>query len=353
MNLATNHNDSADEKHAVFLSGNGPLVDVLREALARDKVIQDGNILITNARRETSSIIQNIHHFRDEALKDTQRPPIEKVVIFDEAQRAWSERKASQFMRQKRDQADFNQSEPEFLISVMDRHNDWCVIIALIGGGQEINDGEAGLNGWFDALSKRFSNWEIYYSEKLNQNEYAGNDVDITLLKDTKSTSEACLHLTTSMRSFRAEKLSHFVHYLVHNQPDKAREIYQEIAEKYPIVITRDLQKAKAWIKSKVRGLESSGLLASSGAKRLKAEGIFVNDEIDAPKWFLNSNEDVRSCHFLEDAGTEFLVQGLELDWCLVAWDADYRYHKEKFEHWNFKGSKWQRVGSSDHKKYL
>lgn len=353
LDIATKHNSPKDEEHAVFLSGNGPLVDVLREALARDSVLNNRTTKIAEARRETSSFIQNIHHFRDDALADKERPPVEKVVIFDEAQRAWNEKKASQFMSQKRDQVDFNQSEPEFLISVMDRHQDWCVIIALIGGGQEINDGEVGLNGWFRALTKGFPNWNIYYSEKLNQAEYVGNDADVNLLNSVKSNAEPDLHLSTSMRAFRAEKLSHFVHYLIHNQPQKAQETYQKIADKYPIFITRDLKMAKNWVKSKARGLESIGLLASSGAKRLKAEGIHVSNDIQAAEWFLNSYSDVRSCHFLEDAGTEFLVQGLELDWCLVAWDADYRYHAIGFEHWSFKGTKWQNIRNEFQKKYL
>lgn len=353
LDIATKHNNPEDAEHAVFLSGNGPLVEVLREALARDSALNNKAKKIGEARRETSSFIQNIHHFRDDALADKERPPIEKVVIFDEAQRAWNEKKASQFMSQKRDQAGFNQSEPEFLISIMDRHKDWCVIIALIGGGQEINDGEAGLNGWFSALSKSFSDWKIYYSEKLNQIEYAGNDADIGLLSFTQSQSEPDLHLSTSMRAFRAEKLSHFVHYLIHNQPQKANETYKLIANKYPIFITRDLQRAKKWLKSRARGLESIGMLASSGAKRLKAEGINVSNDIQASEWFLNPYHDVRSCHFLEDAGTEFLVQGLELDWCLVAWDADYRYLENRFEHWSFKGTKWQNLKDEFQKRYL
>ena len=201
LNIATLHNNAHDEEHAVFLSGNGPLVDVLREALARDSKATNSEKSITDARRETSSFIQNIHHFRDGS-----RAPIEKVVIFDEAQRAWDVNKTSKFMQQKRNQEGFNQSEPEFLIGVMDRHDEWCVVIALIGGGQEINDGEAGLNGWFSALEKQYKDWHIYYSEKLKQKEYAGENVELNLLKNTKSSSENSLHLATSMRSFRAEK---------------------------------------------------------------------------------------------------------------------------------------------------
>lgn len=353
LNIATMHNNAQDEEHAVFLSGNGPLVDVLREALAKDSEARNPNISITNARRETSSFIQNIHHFRDEYLRDSERAPIEKVVIFDEAQRAWNVEKTSKFMQQKRNQSGFYQSEPEFLISVMDRHDEWCVVIALIGGGQEINDGEAGLNGWFLALEKNYADWHIYYSEKLKQKEYSGENVALNLLKNTQSYSEPSLHLATSMRSFRADRLSHFVHYLIHNQRAQALSIYQKISEHYPIFLTRDLSKAKTWVKTQKRGLESCGLIASAGAKRLKAEGVFVNNEIDAIHWFLNSQDDVRSCHFLEDAGTEFLVQGLELDWSLIAWDADYRYKNNAFEHWCFKGSKWMHVHNESQQRYL
>ena len=359
LQVATTHNNPKDEEYAVFLSGNGPLVDVLREALARDRNESqkisntDKQRSISDARRETASFIQNIHHFRDEALKDKTLAPIERVVIFDEAQRAWNQKKASDFMQKKRNQGEFNQSEPEFLISVMDRHKDWCVIIALIGGGQEINNGEAGLNGWFDALNKDFENWTIYYSEKLQQKEYAGSDVDIKLLEKTHSYSEHCLHLSTSMRSFRAERLSQFVHYLIHNQPHNARTEYQHIEDKYPLFLTRDLSKAKKWIRNRIKGLESSGLIASSSAKRLKAEGVFVDNEIAAENWFLNDSEDVRSSNFLEDAATEFLIQGLELDWCIVGWDADYRYTGEIFEHWSFKGARWMRIKQEEKKRYL
>ncbi len=353
LQIATTHNNPQDEEYAVFLSGNGPLVDVLREALARDRIKQNEILTIGTARRETASFIQNIHHFRDEALKNKQKASIEKVVIFDEAQRAWNQRKASDFMQRKRNQLDFSQSEPEFLISVMDRHKDWCVIVALIGGGQEINDGEAGLNGWFSALVEKFPNWNVYYSAKLKQKEYAGNDIQIDLLKNSQAKSEPCLHLTTSMRYFRAEKLSHLIHYIIHNQCAEAKILSTQIIDNFPVFVTRNLGNAKKWIKSKVKGLETSGLIASSGAKRLKADGIFINNKIEVEDWFLNDCEDVRSCHFLEDTATEFDIQGLELDWCLVAWDADYRYCNHKFEHWKFKGSKWERRKKEDQQRYL
>lgn len=351
LNIATTHANVKDELHAVFLSGNGPLVDVLREALARDKV-KRGGCTIGDARRETATFIQNIHHFRDDALNKNDPPP-EKVVIFDEAQRAWNEQKTSDFMQRKRGQTNFGQSEPEFLIKVMDRHPEWCVIIALIGGGQEINNGEAGLNGWLLALNKSFSSWHIFYSEKLNQAEYAGNNIDVKLLNRPNFQSDDCLHLSTSMRSFRAERLAHFIHHLIHNDPEKAINECKQIMDRYSILITRDLTKAKAWIKKQIKGNDSSGLLASSGAKRLKATGIFVENKISPNNWFLNDFEDIRSCHFLEDSATEFVVQGLELDWCLIAWDADYRHNGNSFEHWLFKGSQWTKIKQEDNKRYL
>ncbi len=141
LNIATQHSKKEDEEYSVFLSGNGPLVAVLQEALARD-LSSDPLSTCTKqeARQTTQAFIQNIHRFRDESLQNTM-PPAEHVAIFDEAQRAWDLVQTANFMQRKRGIQDFKQSEPEFLMSVMDRHQDWAVIIALIGGGQEINTG--------------------------------------------------------------------------------------------------------------------------------------------------------------------------------------------------------------------
>ncbi len=357
LNVANGHFNKHGEEQAVFLSGNGPLVQVLREALARDR--QDKSKLtatalnISEARRETEAFIQNIHHFRDEMLIDSSNPPHNHVVIFDEAQRAWNKEKTVKFMRQKRGVESFDQSEAEFLISVMDRHHDWTVIIALIGGGQEIHDGEAGLSGWFKALSASFPDWQIYYSPQLLQAEYVG-DNQALLEVDHKNLSELpSLHLSSSMRSFRAERVSHFVHYIIHNQPNKAHHLSPQIQSVYPIFITRNLEVAKNWIRTKCRGEQSAGIVASSNAKRLKADGVFVDNQIDPANWFLAQRQDVRSSHFLEDVGTEFLVQGLELDWTLVCWDADLRYQNGHFEYWRFRGNNWQRRLKKADQNYL
>lgn len=349
LNIATNTGIDKEEQ-AVFLSGNGPLVEVLTEALARDSVKRNAHKNKASALRAASASIQNIHKFRDEYIKD-KSAPVEHVVIFDEAQRAWDQENTSKFMMTKRGQKDFAQSEPEFLVSVMDRHQDWCVIIALIGGGQEINTGEAGLQGWADALAKHFAHWDVFYSDKLTQIEYAGRDVDFGQVANSQAV--ASLHLAISMRSFRAEKLSHMVHHIIHNNPQVAAEIYQTFKDKFPIVVTRDLQAAKIWIRQHTRANETKGLIASSGAVRLKPEGIFVKNRLSAAGWFLNDQDDVRSCHYLEDVATEFDIQGLELDWCLVAWDADFRYVNGQFEHWKFTGATWKRRQHEEQQRYL
>jgi DUF2075 family protein len=284
-------------------------------------------------------------------LKNIENPPAEKVVIFDEAQRAWDLENTSKFMVLKRGQKSFNQSEPEFLISVMDRHIDWCVIVALVGGGQEINTGEAGLQGWIDALSTNYPDWDVHYSDKLSQLEYAGREINFKNVKcDTPRPS---LHLATSMRSFRAEKLSHMIHHVIHNQADLAKTHCLAFKDRFPIKITRNLEDAKNWIQQQSRGNQTKGVIASSGAIRLKPEGIYVKNRLSAPDWFLNDQDDVRSCHYLEDVATEFDIQGLELDWCLVGWDADYRYVNGRFEHWKFTGTTWKQRQQDVQQRFL
>jgi len=284
LNIATRRSDEHRDEHAVFLSGNGPLVDVLREALARDKAQREG-VSKKTAEREVRSFIQNIHHFRDHyvANKDV---PVEKVVVFDEAQRAWTREQAANFMQRKRGQADFNMSEPEFLISVMDRHLDWCTIVCLVGGGQEINTGEAGISEWISALETRFPSWDVYISPRIALPEY-GSPSDLeNFLKTPRVHSDEYLHLAVSMRSFRAEALSAFVGHILENEPEAAKAAYKSIEALYPIYLTRDLTAARAWLRSKARGTERYGLVASSGAQRLRPEGIHIKADIQPPNWF-------------------------------------------------------------------
>jgi hypothetical protein len=244
---------SPDYENAVFLSGNGPLVEVLREALTRDEVRRTPGLTKDTARRRARSFIQNIHHFRDEALAHSG-PPNERVVIFDEAQRAWDRAHTEKFMVGKRGQVSFDLSEPEFLIQIMDRHIGWCVIVALVGGGQEINSGEIGLVGWHDAIRDRYPDWDIYYSDRLNNEQYAGQIFDPTDLPNEVRTADPRLHLATSMRSFRAESLSSMVHSLINGDAASAKDTHQKFAERFPIRITRDITLAKQWVRGQARG---------------------------------------------------------------------------------------------------
>lgn len=351
LNIATSYTQKHGDDHAVFLSGNGPLVDVLREALARDEAERNG-FSKKDSMRKVSAFIQNIHHFRDDALRDSQAP-INKVVVFDEAQRAWDREQTSKFMQQKRGLSEFGSSEPEFLISVMDRHDDWAVIICLIGGGQEINTGEAGLAEWLNALAKRFTHWDVFVSDRLDDKDYIWNETASSAFYSLSIGRREALHLSVSMRSFRAESLSEFASYVVEGKVEQARQAYGEIAERYPIVITRDLNKARNWLRQKARGSERYGLLASAGANRLRPEGVFIKAKVDAPTWFLNDKSDVRSSYYMEEVATEFDVQGLELDWAGVCWDADFRYDHLAWNHYSFRGTNWQRTNSIQRQLYL
>ena len=351
LNIANErHNFDADE-HAVFLSGNGPLVDILQAALAKDRSSRTG-ITIAEAKKETKSFIQIIHRFRDEALT-TNNPPAEKVAIFDEAQRAWNEESLTDFMKRKKGVDAFNQSEPEFLIRIMDRHQDWAVIVCLVGGGQEIYNGEAGIIDWFRALQKKFRNWHIYLSDKITDSEYVGNSSIEELLTGCSYSLRPALHLGVSLRSFRSEKLAEFVKLLLDNEPSAAAAVYSELSIHYPIILTRDLDKAKEWIRKKARGTERYGLLASSEGKRLRGIGIWVPSVINHVGWFLNEKDNVDSSYFLEVAASEFKVQGLEIDYSILAWDADLRRSGKGFDYFKFRGTRWNHVNNMQQQKYL
>lgn len=351
LNIANErHNFDADE-HAVFLSGNGPLVDILQAALAKDRSNRTG-ITIAEAKKETKAFIQIIHRFRDEALT-TNNPPAEKVAIFDEAQRAWNEESLTDFMKRKKGVDAFNQSEPEFLIRIMDRHQDWAVIVCLVGGGQEIYNGEAGIIDWFRALQNKFRNWHIYLSDKMTDSEYVGNSSIEEFLTGCSYSLRPALHLGVSLRSFRSEKLAEFVKLLLDNEPSAAAAVYSELSIHYPIILTRDLDKAKEWIRKKARGTERYGLLASSEGKRLRGIGIWVPSVINHVRWFLNEKDNVDSSYFLEVAASEFKVQGLEIDYSILAWDADLRRSGEGFDYFKFRGTRWNHVNNMQQQKYL
>ncbi len=356
LDVAAQHMDAASSLHSVFLSGNGPLVAILTEALAQDRVQRarrEGGILTKGAaRRQVETFIQNVHHFRDDCLLDPGPPP-EHVAIFDEAQRAWNREQTVAFMARKKGHPDFQMSEPEYLLSCMDRHSDWAVVLCLVGGGQEINTGEAGISEWIEALQSRYPNWEIHLSPRLHDSEYGSGAALRALSGRERVHLNDSLHLDVSMRSFRAERVSDWVKFVLDLEEDKARGTLHELLPRYPIVLTRDLDAAKAWVKKRARGNERFGMIVSSQAQRLKPYAIDIRVPIDPVHWFLGPKEDVRSSYYLEDAATEFQVQGLELDWACVVWDADFRKSGSVWDHWSFVGSRWQRVRKPDRQAYL
>ena len=373
-----------DRNLAVYLSGNGPLVKVLTAALAKDKQKRErdkGNRCnISDAKREVSQFIQIIHRYRSNMLAKIKLPitngkleidetksiahhtaghgEVEHVAIFDEAQRSWDLDHLAGWLARGGSRGgmkkvpDFPMSEAEFLIWSLDLRKDWAVIVCLVGGGQEINTGEAGIGEWIRAVNDTFPDWKVYISKHLTDKEYAEGNVSELISHNKNAQQVEQLHLSVSMRSFRAEKLSTFVHHLLDREVEAARLIYDEIRERYPIVLTRDIEKAKQWLEDHARGSERYGLVVSSQAFRLKPLAIDVRLQPDVEHWFLADKTDVRSSLFLEDVATEFDIQGLELDWTCLVWDGDFRYTPNGWDHNAFKGSKWNKIRQREAKSY-
>ena len=369
-----------DEK-AVYLSGNFPLVEVLQEALARDyvrrdkiKAKQEKRKACTKeeAKSKVKAFIQMIHHYRDLYLEgttiengrivpmpdyfqshsDKAYVPSEHVAIFDEAQRAWTQEELGRFMREKKGIKDFPYSEPEYLISCMDRQPDWGVVVCLVGNGQSINKGEAGLKEWIESIYRSYKDWDVYISEYLMRSGDVTKEQMDLVRSQIKSREE--LHLKMSMRSFRSEKVSIFVNQLLALQKEDAASTLREL-DNYPIVMTRSLETAKQWLRDHNRGSERMGLLASSKAERLKAISINVRYQPDFVHWFLEDDRDIRSSNALEDTLTEFKVQGLEIDWACVAWDADLRLSQDgkSWQHFQLRsGTKWQNINKPFNREY-
>ncbi len=377
-----------EEEQAVYLSGNGPLVAVLTEALAQDnfkKCKANGEKKkITDSRREVSKSIQIIHRYRDNMLAKIKNPvengvleidpakavkmaksgfgEVEHVAIFDEAQRSWTHKRLADYLKRggtygnKLKVPNFPLSEAAFLIWSLDQREDWATIVCLVGGGQEINTGEAGISEWIKALNEQFPHWNVYISPKLTDAEYAEGKVNELLKDNSNVTYSEDLHLGVSLRSFRAEKLSAFVHALL-SFDESASQLYNEIKEKYPIVLTRDMAKARKWLHDKVRGTERTGVLVTKESARFKplAVHILPSGDENAVHWFLDDKSDVRSSNYLEDAATEIQVQGLELDYTCLLWDADMRYENSDWHFYRFNGqTKWvEQVGNTESKQEL
>lgn len=377
-----------EDEGAVYLSGNGPLVAVLTEALAKDNYQKcrerKENKKLSDSRREVGKFIQMIHRYRDNMLAKIKNPvengvleidpekavklakagygEVEHVAIFDEAQRSWTHKRLADYLKRggtygnKLKVPNFPMSEAAFLIWSLDQREDWATIICLVGGGQEINTGEAGISEWIDALNEKFPHWKVYISPKLTEPEYAEGRVNALLAENKSVTYSESLHLGVSLRSYRAEKLSAFVHALLAIEPNAA-ELYQEIKDRYPIVLTRDMKKAREWLHSKVRGTERTGILVTKESARFKPLAIHVlpSGDENAVHWFLEDKTDTRSSNYLEDAATEIQVQGLELDYTCLLWDADMRYDAGKWRFYRFNGqTKWvEQIPSSESKQEL
>ena len=376
------------DEGAVYLSGNGPLVAVLTEALAQDnytKCHERGEKKkLSDSRREVKKSIQMIHRYRDNMLAKIKNPvengileidpqkaikqelsgfgEVEHVAIFDEAQRSWTHKRLADYLKRggtygnKLKVPNFPLSEAAFLIWSLDQREDWATIICLVGGGQEINTGEAGISEWIKALNNQFKHWKVYISPKLTDAEYAEGKVNELLKSNNNVTYSESLHLGVSLRSFRAEKLSAFVHSLLNFKED-ASEIYAEIKDNYPIVLTRDMNKAKKWLHEKVRGTERTGVLVTKESARYKPLAIHILESGDenAVHWFLEDKTDTRSSNYLEDAATEIQVQGLELDYTCLLWDADMRCENNSWHFYRFdKKSKWvEKTGKTENEKEL
>ncbi|MCF0187171.1 MAG: DUF2075 domain-containing protein, partial [Bacteroidaceae bacterium] len=387
-----------DRSLAVYLSGNGPLVKVLREALARDAVDQakakdpKTKYSKTEAHKAVDSFIMDVYHHRDYVMQMVKRPiekdqPLEvnskisedngatwlheHVDIFDEAQRSWTYDQLSSWLSRKKGISNFPMSEPEFLTWGLDKRKDWAVIICLVGGGQEINTGEAGISTWLRAINEKFPEWHVYYPVNLTDKEYADGKVgeQLSRLKEENKHPQTNLHLKASMRSFRAENLSRFVKDLLDTNTEEAKKQFEALKKDFPIVLTRDLDKAKEWLRKKARGSERYGLLVSSQAYRLRPLSIDVRCKPDTVHWFLDDITDIRSSLFLEDVATEFDVQGLELDWTGIVWDGDMIYDpnhhalspkdrkkpeliQDAWTHRSFTGGKWQNIASDYRRMY-
>lgn len=368
LNVAIEQSKRCQEDMAVYLSGNGPLVKVLTAALAKDKAARE-NCKRSDAKREVNRFIQEIYNYREQMLGKVKLPisdgkleidenlslaekrsghaEIEHIAIFDEAQRSWNHKKLSDWLARggsfgnKKKVPNFPVSEAEFLIWSLNLRRDWAVIICLVGGGQEIHTGEAGIGEWLRAINEAFPDWHIYVSDRLQDKEYAEGNVCKLLAANPHVAYEPSLHLSASMRSFRTEKLSLFVHKLLDLDADAARILHREIKNSYPIVLTRDPQKAKQWLKTQARGSERYGMIASSRAERLRPLAVDVKRKIDVEHWFLEDKKDLQSSFFLEDVATEFDIQGLELDWTCVAWDGDFRFSNGTWNYYKFSRNRW------------
>jgi hypothetical protein len=349
LSLAHSSENKTDSIH--FMSGNGPLVQVLQHLFTQESM--RSGAYAPQARAEARTLIENVHVFARYHTEDNPGPPSNHAIIFDEAQRAWN--RAQNLKKFKR-----NYSEPEMLLRIMERHDDWAMVVALVGGGQEINDGEAGLEEWGRALAGASKNWLIYASPEVLEGgaSTAGHRLfDQSIVQKQVNTNSA-LHLRTSNRSLRADQLATWVNLLLEGDAESAAAL--RIAERFPIFLSRSLEETRKKLRQQGIGVERCGMVGSSGAARLRAEGLEPSSSFHAEypweHWYLAEETDVRSSYRCEVFATEFEIQGLELDWIGLCWGGDFVW--DESEGWQLralrhgKQSKWSAIKSEEKRTY-
>jgi Uncharacterized conserved protein (DUF2075) len=323
LSLAHSHENQKNAIH--FMSGNGPLVKVLQHLFTQESKRIGANAI--NARIEAKTLLENVHVFARNYMDGDKKEPSNHAIIFDEAQRAWN-----RAQNKKKFNRDY--SEPEMLLGIMERHQDWAAVIALVGGGQEINDGEAGLEEWGRALAERSTPWTIYASPEVLAGgpSTAGHRLFGGLSSPPRIQTNETLHLRTSNRSLRAENLASWVNYVLDGDADSAAGL--RIAEKFPIFLSRDLNETRAKLREQALGPIRYGLVGSSGASRLRAIGLEPSSTFHADypweHWYLAPEEDLRSSYRCEVFATEFEIQGLELDWIGLCWGGDCIWERSR-----------------------
>lgn len=346
-----------------FLSGNDSLVSVMQASI-RDTLKVLHPDIKSGDKNSPANTIQRAYLFRksivseDNTCLQLDKPANatkEKVIVFDEAQRAWNQKQLTAWMGKNAHglSQTFSIDEPSFFLTTMERQPDWAVIVCLVGLGQDIADGELGIGLWLSSVMEKHPTWNLYYSDAMTKQNADPVTCRNEILAYPKAHEDPRLHLSVSLRSFKSAAVGDFVDAVLSNRPEDAKAIYQTFAGKYPLYITRDLAKAKHWAKKQTRGSQHCGLMATASAQRLQPYGIYTVKDLDVAGWFLSKGNDFRSSNMMEIAASEFKVQGLELDWGVLGWDADLRRKNGDWDYYNFRGGKWTARHQKDSIRYL
>ncbi len=323
-------------EHAAFLTGNAPLVAVLREALARDAKAASRRQPL----REARGFLQNVHRFLEAHIRDANHPPPEHLVVFDEAQRAWDAAQATRHTQRRT--SVLTDSEPAHMLEIMSRPPGWSVIVALVGHGQEINTGEAGLAEWGRVIEAAEGRWRALAAPGV---------VGAAEAAQCLSTGPApwlsldpALDLRVPIRSVRDAAGAAWVNAVLSGEAETAARIAAGTDLSY--FLTRDLAAARTALRQHIRGLRRAGLVCSSGARRLRADGLghVLHGPDEAVRWFLDRWPDVRASDALEVCATEYACQGLELDMVGLAWGGDFIRMRDGWQVRNFAGTRWNSV---------